>query len=105
MEAADAGVHVRDRVAADRIVVSDSQALAARIFSTTIFAKPCTKRVLRQAQQLEITKPAENRLFAVDRLINASHILVGIAARTSVFKKIEDRARASWISDQFVQEK
>ncbi len=97
-EAADAGVQVEDRIGVDREVVPESHALAVGLFRAAVFAKAGAERILRQAEQLPIGEAAEKGLPAVDRLVDAGHIFVRIAARAGVLKKVKDGSLRSWDS-------
>src|SRR5690348_3280640 len=91
MKPADAGIHVENRVRADRVVVAQRQALAACIFSATVFAETCTERILGETQQFEVAEATEDRLLFVDGLVSACYIFVCVAASTGVLQKIENR--------------
>src|SRR5439155_19114968 len=99
VEPAGADIEVGDGVAADLVIVANNYTLAASFLCATVFAQARTKRILRQAQQFPIAKPAEDGLFVINSLIHASSIRVRIATRTGVFKEIERRSPGRWIGD------
>ena len=97
VEPAHADVEIRNGGRADSPVVTNCDALAARVFSTAVLAHSGAERVLRQAQQFPVTKPAKDTLIVGNSLVYTGNVFVDVAAGAGRFYEIvTDSAAQGW---------